>query len=280
MPELPEVETIRLKLKPLVIGKKIKEINILVPKQFIGQKGLIINKTITDIQRSGKLFNIVFNNQQFLNIHLKLTGQLLFAKNINHPVYKNEIPLAKSKIMPGRTTRIIIYFSDGSGLFFNDLRKFGWMKISNIPERPQGIDVLSPNFTFQYFTSLTNSTNKSIKLLLMDQEKIAGIGNIYANDSLFLAKIHPQRPAKTLTAKEINNLYLGIKKIINQGIKDQGSSGADEAFILPDGKKGNHQKHFLVYQKEDQPCPNCKALIKRLKQGGRSSFYCPKCQNL
>ena len=113
----------------------------------------------------------------------------------------------------------------------------------------------------------------------MDQDLITGIGNIYANDSLFLAKIHPLRPSNSLTEKEIELLYKSIKKVINEGIKDLGSSGADEAFILPDGSRGNHQRRFLVYQRENKPCINCKTLIKRIKHNGRSSFFCPKCQN-
>ena len=112
----------------------------------------------------------------------------------------------------------------------------------------------------------------------MDQDLITGIGNIYANDSLFLAKIHPQRLSNSLTEKEIDLLYRSIKKTINKGIKDLGSSGADEAFILPDGSRGGHQKNFLVYQREKQPCLVCKTIIKRIKHNGRSSFFCPNCQ--
>ena len=114
----------------------------------------------------------------------------------------------------------------------------------------------------------------------MDQALITGIGNIYANDSLFLANIHPQRLSNSLTEKEITLLYKAIKQTINEGIKDLGSSGADEAFILPDGSRGNHQRNFLVYQREKQPCLVCKTIIKRVKHNGRSSFYCPNCQRL
>ena len=167
---------------------------------------------------------------------------------------------------------------DNSGLFFNDLRKFGWIKVADKPEQPKGNDVLSKNFNLQFVNSFIHKTNKPIKLLLIDQDKIAGVGNIYANDALFLAKINPLRRSNTLTAPEINNLYKAIKKVIEQGLKHGGSSGADEAYIRPDAKKGEHQKYFMVYQREGEPCSHCKTPIKRIKQGGRSSFFCPVCQ--
>jgi formamidopyrimidine-DNA glycosylase len=288
MPELPEVETIKRKLTPDIIGKTISDIEILSPKNFIGNKKDVLNRKIVSVDRYGKVlvFQLVNpltrkpNNYLYLNIHFKLSGQMLFANNINKAVFRNIIPFTKGKTMPANTTRVIIKFTDGSGLFFNDLRKFGWIKISNQPLKPKGIDVLSKEFTPQLVNSLTRKTRKPIKLLLMDQDKLTGIGNIYANDSLFLAKIHPLRKSNSLKEKEIDLLYKSIKKTINEGLRDFGSSGADEAFILPDGSKGSHQRHFLVYQREGKPCLNCKTIIKRVKHNGRSSFFCPRCQKL
>ncbi len=278
MPELPEVETIRLQLQSNIVGKIIKKIKIFSQKQFIGDPKIIINQKIIEIQRKGKILSIKLSNNFYINIHLKLTGELLFAKNRNNPIFPEIIPFTHTKKMPANITRIIIYFHDKSVLFFNDLRKFGWIKISNNAEQPRGIDVLSSDFTLKHFINLINSATKPIKLLLMDQEKIAGVGNIYANDALFLAKIHPLRKPRSFTKTEIVNLYKAIKKIIKQGIKHGGSSGADEAFIHLNGKKGKHQQYFLVYQRENQPCLNCHKPIKRIKKGGRSSFYCPICQ--
>lgn len=278
MPELPEVETICRYLEPDIIGKIIKKVTILEKKQFTGKKDDILGQKIISINRFGKVIVISLNNKKYINIHLKLTGELLFSRNINHSVFKETIPFTKTKKMPGSTTRTIIEFTNSSVLFFNDLRKFGWLKITNDPEKPKGIDVLSKDFSLQFIGSLTRKTKKSIKLLLMDQDKITGIGNIYANDALFLAKIHPFRSSKSLNEKEIKNLHQSIMKVINDGLKDKGSSGADEAFILPDGTKGNHQRNFLVYQREKKPCLKCKSIIKRIKHGGRSSFFCPVCQ--
>lgn len=288
MPELPEVETIKRQLKPNLIGKIISEINVLSPKNFEGDKNKVLNHKIVSINRYGKVLVMKLINSKYLNIHFKLSGQMLFAKDVNQAVFKNIIPFTKGKIMPANTTRVIIKFSDGSGLFFNDLRKFGWIKISGQPLKPKGTDILDKKFTLQFFNSLvrrslgegglTRKTRKPIKVLLMDQDMITGIGNIYANDSLFLAKVHPQRLSNSLTEKETSFLYKTIKQTINQGIKDCGSSGADEAFILPDGSRGRHQRNFLVYQREGEPCLVCKTIIKRVKHNGRSSFFCPKCQ--
>jgi len=280
MPELPEVETIKRKLTPNIIGKTISNIKVISPKNFVGNKNDVIGKKIVDVNRYGKVLVIKLVNDKYLNIHFKLSGQILFAKDIDHAVFKNTIPFTGGNKMPANTTRVIIRFSDGGGLFFNDLRMFGWIKVSDEPLAPKGIDVLSEKFTPNLIASLTEKTRKPIKVLLMDQDLITGIGNIYANDALFLAKIHPQRPSNSITGQEIKLLFNSIKKVINDGIKDLGSSGADEAFILPDGSRGNHQRSFLVYQQEDKPCPNCKTKIERIKHNGRSSFFCPNCQKI
>lgn len=286
MPELPEVETIKRQLKPNIIGKIISDVKILSPKNFIGNKKDVIGKKIISVDRYGKVLVIKLMRvgqdrplqNNFLNVHFKLSGQILFSKDLHHAIFKNIIPFTRGNKMPANTTRAIINFTDNSAMFFNDLRKFGWIKISDEPLVPKGVDVLSKEFTPQLVNSLTRQTRKPIKVLLMDQDLITGIGNIYANDSLFLAKIHPQRLSNSLTEKEIGRLYKGIKKVIKEGVRDLGSSGADEAFILPDGSKGKHQRYFLVYQREKQPCLVCKTIIKRVKHNGRSSFFCQKCQ--
>ena len=288
MPELPEVESIKRQLKPDLIGKTISEIKILSPKNFVGNAKNVLKYKIISVERYGKVLVLKLvnpltrkpNNNLYLNIHFKLSGQILFSKNVNKAVFKNIIPFTGGKTMPANTTRVIIKFADRSGLFFNDLRKFGWIKVSQQPLKPKGIDVLDKKFTPKLLANLTNSTKKPVKVLLMDQDLITGIGNIYANDSLFLARIHPQRFSNSLTKKETDTLYKSVKKSISEGLEDLGSSGADEAFILPDGSRGGHQKNFLVYQREGKPCLRCRTIIMRIKHNGRSSFYCPNCQKL
>ena len=277
MPELPKLETIKRELKPNIIGKTISSIEILSLKNFVGQKEQAVGKKIIEIERFGKVLVMTLSNKKYINVHFKLSGQMLFAENVKSASYKNPIPFTKGNKLPANTTRIIIKFRGGSGLFFNDLRKFGWIKLTDKPEKPKGVDVLSKEFTVDYFKKILPS-RRPIKVALMDQDKITGIGNIYANDALFIAKVHPQRLANSLKNNEVDLLYLAVKKVIADGIKDQGSSGADEAFILPDGSKGRHQRHFLVYQQEGKPCRICKTIIKRVKHHGRSSFFCPHCQ--
>jgi len=278
MPELPEVETIRRSLSQSLVGKIVKEVEILEPKMFIGAVHDIVMKKIIDVTRVGKVLTFKLSNDKYISIHLKLTGQLLYAEDRSHAIYPNEIPLSYSKQMPGKTTHVIIDFTDGSALFFNDLRKFGWMKVLDLAEEPKGTDILSPDFTLNYFEEVVGKSRKPIKVLLMDQDKMSGIGNIYANDSLHLAGVHPTRIASSLGPLEVKKLYDAIITTIDQGIKYRGSSSHDEMFVVPDGTKGQYQNHFRVYRMEGKTCKVCGAQIERIKQAGRSSFFCPVCQ--
>lgn len=279
MPELPEVETIRRILLPDLVDKTISAIEVLSAKQFSGTPARLIGKVVTGLDRTGKVINVLLTGSSVLNIHLKMTGQLLYAPDAHAAVFENAIPFANSAGMPAKTTRIIIGFEDGSALYFNDLRKFGWMKLTEWREGPASPDPLSPAFTDEYLASVLSATRRPVKTVLLDQEKIAGIGNIYANDALFLAGIHPRRTALSLDKKGISRLRKAVVEVITQGIEDQGSTGGDKAFVLPDGTPGMHQRRFLVYDREGQKCPgNCGGTVERIKQGGRSSYFCPKCQ--
>lgn len=278
MPELPEVESIRNHLKRDVIGKKIVKIDVLEKKQFQGDPTKVVGHTIADIVRHGKILAIKLKPELYLNFHFKLTGQLLFAKDSTDAKFIYNIPLAFGNKMPGHSTRVIIHFTDGSALYFNELRKFGWIKLTEKQEKPKGVDIMSKKFTSGYFKSKLSNTRRAIKIVLMDQDRFAGIGNIYANEALFDAKINPEIPANDLTVEQYSNLYNSIIKVIKYGIKYRGSSGKDEVYILPDGSKGGYQYHFMVYQQEGKPCKRCKTPIKRIKQSSRSTFYCPECQ--
>ncbi len=280
MPELPEVESVRLNLEKNVKGKTILRIHVLAKKQLIGDMQYALGQTIVDLERIGKYLALRLSNGYYLNVHLKMTGQFLYAKDQKHTNFPHSIPFTSGHQMPSNTTRIIIEFTDQSILFYNDLRKFGWIKITETPEFPTAPDVLSKQFTRRYFCSLLVRSRRPIKIILLDQEKLAGIGNIYANEVLFAAKIHPLQQSYRLTGKQIDELYGAIIRIIKKAIKRHGTSASDEAFILPDSTKGRYQNLLMVYDREGKPCKVCGSIIRRIKQHGRSSYSCSKCQSL
>ena len=258
-------------------------------KSFQGSSKEIVGKTVTGISRRAKLLVIEFSNNLILVIHLKLTGQIIISD------IRNQI--SKSKY-----TRVIIIFSDNTQLFFNDLRVFGWMKIiskikdkkpktqsknkkeQNIKNIDQilgiefGPEPFNKEFTVGYLKKIFSKTKRAIKIVLMDQKKIAGIGNIYANEALFLAGIAPEKPAAELSRGNIKILKSSILKVLKGGIKYKGSSAADEMYIQPSGEKGKYQYHFRVYQRDGKKCRKCGTLIKRIKIGDRGTFFCHRCQ--
>lgn len=264
MPELPEVETIRLGLENNLVGKTFSNLEILSHKSFIGDSKILIGKKIISFSRQGKQIVIHLSNNYLLVVHLKMTGQLVFST-------------------PNKYTRLIFTFTDKSKLFFNDLRKFGWIRLIKKEElsdlqKNLGVDLLDKNFTFKYFSSVLKKSKKPIKTVLLDQTKFAGIGNIYASEALFLAKIYPLKPADKISPLKIKSLYSAILKIIKESIKHGGSTARDKGYLKSTGEAGTHQNYFQVYQREGEPCFDCKGLVKRIKTAGRSTFFCPSCQ--
>jgi len=269
MPELPEVETIKRYLEKEIIGQKILAVKILDKKAFKGNKNLLIKRKILEVERIGKMLNLRLDKNLNLLFHLKMTGQLLYLENFNN-------------LKP----RLIFRLSKGF-LIFNDVRRFGWVKVLTDKEKESeitelGVDVwqLIQNFNKAkiYLQNILAQTKRPMKLVLMDQTKIAGLGNIYANEILFLAKINPKMPANKISEKQIVNLIKAVKEILKRAIKSQGTSF--RSYLKPDASKGNYQEKFLVYQREGEKCYRCQSKIKRIVLGGRSTFYCPYCQNL
>jgi formamidopyrimidine-DNA glycosylase len=285
MPELPEVETIRIQLNQVLKGLKINDVEILKPKSFQGDKKKIIGKTIKEIQRRAKIILIELEGGLALAIHLKLTGQLIYRRpeeKVLTEAQKNG-PFTVGEL-PNKYTRVIISFNNGSKLFFNDLRIFGWIKVikdwQNLPEikriGPEANDEKA--FTLPYFQQILASSKKPVKLVIMDQEKLAGVGNIYANEALFVAGVKPTRPANRLIKKEIERLRNSIISILRQAVAHQGTSDKDEAYRQISGEKGHYQNFLKVYGRNGEKCLKCGTLIKRIKLGGRGTFYCPQCQ--
>lgn len=279
MPELPEVETLRLQLSQLIIGKTIKSIDILKSKSFVGDAQEVTGEKIKNIRRFAKILVIDLSSNLSLAIHLKMSGQFIFKKqrtNNNEQKVKDADPLLR--ILPNSHTRVIITFINGDKLFFNDQRIFGWIKV--VHDVSKFVDKLGPDplreLTTERFNTILKSSRKPVKLLLMDQEKIAGVGNIYTNDALFLAKIHPKTPANKLSKSQITKLFDKLLKVLRDGIKWKGASQNHFRDIY--GQKGEVQEHFYVYDKEGERCIKCKCKIKRITLGGRGTFFCPACQ--
>jgi len=266
MPELPEVETIRRQLEERVVGKAVARVEVLEPKMFVGDPRQLYGKKITGVERSAKVLRILFEDGVALWAHFKLNGQLFL-----------ELP---GQALDRRFTRVIIEFTDGSRLLFNDSRKFAWMKLIQDHQAVAQtvIEPFKDNFTLKNFSEIISKSRKPIKVLLMDQAKIGGIGNIYANESLFVARIDPFRPANSLMPGEAKKLYGAIISVLEKAIECKGSSGKDEWYRQLDGKMGCYQDHFLVYQRDGQKCFGCGGEVRRQKQAGRGTFYCPKCQ--
>jgi formamidopyrimidine-DNA glycosylase len=282
MPELPEIETIKRYLEKDLIGRKIKDVKILNKKSFLGDKKKILNSKILKIERRGKMLifkldadkrgsqrRLMRINSIGLNLvfHLKLTGQLIFLNFLRNSEIK-------------KYTRVLFILDKGF-LIFNDARKFGWVKVLDDEDLNKELSKIGKepfDLSFKYLKEIFSKTKRPIKIVLMEQRKIAGLGNIYANEALFLAKIYPLKPANKLKDNEIKNLLLAIKKVIKKAIKLQGTSF--RFYVKPDESKGSYQEEFLVYQRKNEKCLRCKSKIKYIKIGGRGTFYCPRCQKV
>jgi formamidopyrimidine-DNA glycosylase len=270
MPELPEVETIRRDLEKLIVGRKVLGIETNSPKQVQPSlavvKKAIVGATIKKVQRRAKILQIFFSNGTIVIFHLKLTGRLLVRNKGDRP---------------DDWQHITINLSGNKELRFADSRKFGWLRLLKDEKELQKIlGEFGPepfvDLTLPVFQKILSSTSRPVKIVLMDQKKIAGVGNIYANEALFLAKIDPRRPAKKITKQEAENLYHSLEKVLKLGLKYRGAS--DQYYLDAQGHKGSYQEHFLVYGRQGQKCFHCQGLIKRITLGGRGTFYCPSCQ--
>jgi len=291
MPELPEVELVKLQLQSFLVGHKILGVQINSPRNFEGDKSKVLNSKVTGIRRFAKVLAIDLSNGYSLFVHIKLTGQLIYRG----PKLRQTPTLSKKVVggIPGTHTLVIFELDRNGVLYYNDMRRFGWIKIARSDNLGE-IDLLrklgpEPRVTKGYFgqvfltlktfAHILSGTRRAIKVVLMDQSRIAGIGNIYANDALWLAKIHPAKPSNALSASEISRLYKAIEKVLEKGLKTGGAS--ELSFVTPDGREGGYQKHFLAYGKEGQLCPRCKKdKFVKTRISGRGTVHCPNCQKL
>jgi formamidopyrimidine-DNA glycosylase len=282
MPELPEVETIARRLSVKLIGRRILSVVVLRSKSWSGQSELVIGQPIVAVKRRAKILIIEFDQSPIsLLIHLKMTGQLIHVDENKKKVGGGHPTTDWIDELPGKHTRVILELDDGSTLFFNDMRVFGWMKVVTEAEKTEelanyGPDIIDSKITDTWFYQQLQKKSQSIKQAIMDSSFIAGVGNIYACDGLHLAGISPTRSAKSLKLKEASRLLEALQTVINLGIELGGATIQNYKNV--DGLAGKYQLERRVYARETEPCVVCGQLLLRIKQGGRSTFYCTQCQ--
>jgi formamidopyrimidine-DNA glycosylase len=289
VPELPEVETVRRGLQELVVGRVVKSVTHDTEKSFPNAssdvKQFLINASITGVSRRAKVLLIALSSDYSLVIHLKMTGQLVFVGEerfgAGHP---NESLVRE---LPDRSTRVTLEFTDGTKLFFNDQRKFGWVRLLPTVEVPNinfmqkvGPEPLEADFTWQQFAErFTRRAKTSIKAALLDQTVVAGVGNIYADESLWGAKIHPQRLVGSITDGEFKTLHHELREVMNLAIEKGGST--DKNYVNAEGKRGSYMDFAQVFRREGLACPRHPEVeIIKFKAAGRGTHICPVCQVL
>lgn len=283
MPELPEVEIIKLNLQRKLVGLKIQKIDIPSQKSFLGESKHVIGQKVLKLERKAKLLIIDLSGNLSLLFHLKMSGQLVWVKAGDkfiggHPTEDMFGGL------PNKSTRVIFDFSDGSKLYFNDQRKFGWIKIvdrqqvaGNILINRLGPEPLEKGFTWQVLKeNLQKHKSQPVKIAIMDQSVISGVGNIYANEACFNAKIDPSTKVEKLTDKQLRALHEGIIRALKDGIKYGGSTRVH--FVDPEGHKGYFLDYAYVYGRDKHPCRICKTEIKKIRLDGRGTYFCSHCQ--
>ncbi len=287
MPELPEVETVSRGLKRLLPDKEIVAVDFNWDKSFpntpVDIEQFVIGARIIAVNRRAKVLLMDLSTQYTFVTHLKMTGQLVFRSfheqfGAGHP--------SNSLVgdLPDKSTRVTLTFSDTSQLFFNDQRKFGWMRLIPTPEamnldffKKIGPEPLSSDFNWQTMRDrLRKRQNTSIKAALIDQTVIAGVGNIYADESLWGAKIHPSTLVKQLSGAQFHKLYDELVFVLKLAIEKGGST--DRNYVSAEGKRGSYLSFARVFRRENQACPRCGTIIEKIRVAGRGTHICPNCQ--
>jgi formamidopyrimidine-DNA glycosylase len=307
MPELPEVQTVVNELNRKLKNKTIKSVEVLRPKIVAVGPAVLSPKRQVENDQVKKFIKLL-KGQKFLSVkrrakllifdlsgpwsmlaHLKMTGQFIYEdkalRKKTGGYYKILNKLSAPRVLfPTKHTHVIFYFTDGSILYFNDVRVFGYLKlvhddeIDSVPElKAYGPEPLSPDFKpGQFVTAVQKRPASPIKLVLMDPKIVAGIGNIYSDEILFSAGVKPSRKVKSLKSKEILAIFNNIKPVLKMGIKYKGSSVGD--FVRTNGEWGSMGKHHFVYGRKGQKCFKCGTIIQSIKLGGRTASFCPHCQ--
>lgn len=282
MPELPEVETVRTDLKSKILNKRIKKVDvrllkIVEPEDFAVT---IKNNAFTDVTRRGKLMIFHLKSGGFMLVHLKMTGQLVYRDH-GHITAGGHSQKGMGMDLPNKYSHVVFTFEDDSQLFFNDLRQFGYLKIVNQAELDAvlakfGVEPLGEEFTPEKWAELLKNRRTNVKAFLLNQAVVTGIGNIYADEVLFLSRVLPTRTVDSLTTREKAAIYKNIKSILKKAVKYRGTTFND--YVDGDGKKGGFIQFLKVFHKDGEPCPECGAIIQKTRVAGRGTHFCAKCQ--
>ncbi|AIQ34862.1 5-hydroxymethyluracil DNA glycosylase [Paenibacillus sp. FSL R5-0345] len=273
MPELPEVETVKRTLNDLVNGKQIDSVTVRLariiqrPDDIQAFANLLAGHSIVNVERRGKFLRIVLDGLVLVS-HLRMEGR--------YGLFSKDDPLDKH-------THVIFHFTDGTELRYTDVRQFGTMHLFQIGEDLQlpplnklGQEPLEPSFTPEKFKQIVSGKSTKIKSLLLNQEYIVGIGNIYVDESLHRAGIHPEVSAKDLSDDQLDQLHHAIVSTLTEAVNAGGSSV--KSYVNGQGESGTYQQQLLIYGRKDQPCNNCGTMIEKTVVGGRGTHYCPSCQ--
>lgn len=286
MPELPEVETVRRGLQDLIVGKVIESVDFDNPKSFPNDASTVdsfmLGSEIIAVRRRAKVLMIDLSTKYSLMIHLKMTGQMVYEGasrfGAGHP---SDSLIGK---LPDRSTRVSIGIAGGDKLFFNDQRKFGWMRLLPTLEIPEvafmkkvGPEPLEDSFTPDIFLErVKKRLRSSIKAAILDQSVLAGVGNIYADEALWGAKIYPGRVVASLSDEEIKLLYDEIRYVMNKSIDEGGSSNS--TYVNAKGERGSYMDFARVFRRQGQPCKRCGSIIEKTRVAARGTHFCPICQ--
>lgn len=273
MPELPEVETVARQLAPLLVGRRVRSIEVRDPLLGLTPPPPVAGRRIDQVFRLGKQVMIGFvhprraDDRLWLAVHLRMTGRLLW---LDAP------PAAPADGRPAPLRAL--WRLDRGALMFHDTRRFGTIRVLDDPAsaRPEGLDPMTPEFTPESLRGLMRRSSQPVKCWLLRQDRLVGLGNIYASEALFVARIHPARPVGKLTARETARLHAAIRDVLERAIAAGGTTFSD--FQNARGDIGNYQKNLMVYDHAGDPCPVCGTPIERIVQQQRSTFYCRRCQ--
>lgn len=274
MPEMPEVEIVRKTLNEIVLGKIIKEVKVWYPNIIIGDSesfsDQLKEKQIIKIDRYAKFLLFRLSDNLTIVSHLRMEGK-----------YR----LASPQDAKDKHDHVEFIFTDGTSLRYNDVRKFGRMQLIRTGTEKEktgikklGPEALSDDFTLSYFKQALKNKKKNIKATLLDQDVVSGLGNIYVDETLWLSKIYPERPANSLADNEIKKLYLAINQVISQAIKERGTTV--HTFLDAEGQTGGYQKYLKVYGRAGEKCFRCGNVLQKTKVAGRGTTFCPKCQEV